>query len=173
MKIYLASGNLHKKAEMQALFPEHSIVIPKDEDIYFDPEETGCSFLENSLLKATALWNMCSAKLPTALVGQLLVFETIFSVIYAHIHRMQLPTLTLTVGFIDVMNVTKQQVLQDMAVACQIENDYRVIGLGAHGWWKKMMSSVTNSPLVTGEMQHQILSNINNNTTEMFYYLDR
>ena len=53
-----------------------------------------CSWL------ATALWNMCSAKLPTALVGQLLVFETIFSVIYAHIHRMQLPTLTLTVGFI-------------------------------------------------------------------------
>ena len=58
MKIYLASGNLHKKAEMQALFPEHSIVIPKDEDIYFNPEETGCSFLENSLLKATALWNI-------------------------------------------------------------------------------------------------------------------
>ncbi|EYE60494.1 clp protease family protein [Bacteroides fragilis str. S6L5] len=87
--------------------------------------------------------------------------------------RLYSPAQALTVGFIDVMNVTKQQVLQDIAVACQIENDYRVIGLGAHGWWKKMMSSVTNSPLVTGEMQHQILSNINNNTTEMFYYLDR
>ena len=53
-----------------------------------------CSWL------ATAMWNMCSAKLPTALVGQLLVFETIFSVLYAHIHRMQWPTLTLTIGFI-------------------------------------------------------------------------
>lgn len=53
-----------------------------------------CSWL------ATALWNMCSAKLPTALVGQLLVFETIFSVLYGHIHRMQWPTMLLTIGFL-------------------------------------------------------------------------
>ncbi|HIU83968.1 MAG TPA: DMT family transporter [Candidatus Aphodousia gallistercoris] len=52
-----------------------------------------CSWL------ATALWNMCSAKLPTALVGQLLVFETIFSVVYGHIFRMQWPTITLSIGF--------------------------------------------------------------------------
>ena len=52
-----------------------------------------CSWL------ATALWNLCSAKLPTALVGQLLVFETIFSVVYGHIFRLQWPTLTLTIGF--------------------------------------------------------------------------
>lgn len=53
-----------------------------------------CSWL------ATALWNMCSAKLPTALVGQLLVFETIFSVLYAHIQRLQWPTTTLAIGFV-------------------------------------------------------------------------
>ena len=52
-----------------------------------------CSWL------ATALWNMCSAKLPTALVGQLLVFETIFSVLYAHIQRLQWPSTTQTNGY--------------------------------------------------------------------------
>lgn len=58
MKIYFASGNLHKKQEMQALFPEFDLVIPSEEDIHFDPEENGSSFLENSLIKAQALWNI-------------------------------------------------------------------------------------------------------------------
>jgi XTP/dITP diphosphohydrolase len=57
MKIYFASGNLHKKQEMQALFPEFDLVIPSEEGIDFDPEETGTSFLENSLIKAQALWD--------------------------------------------------------------------------------------------------------------------
>ncbi len=57
MKIYFASGNLHKKQEMQALFPEFQLVIPSEEGINFDPEETGTSFLENSLIKAQDLWN--------------------------------------------------------------------------------------------------------------------
>lgn len=48
---------------------------------------------------AATLWNACSAKLPTALVGQLLVFETIFSVVYGQIWRMEWPTLTLCWGF--------------------------------------------------------------------------
>lgn len=55
MKIYFASGNAHKKREMQNLFPDHEIVIPKDEGIDFDPEETGTTFFENSLIKARAL----------------------------------------------------------------------------------------------------------------------
>ena len=46
MKIYFASGNLHKKQEMQALFPEFQLVIPSEEGIDFDPEETGTTFLE-------------------------------------------------------------------------------------------------------------------------------
>ena len=57
MKIYFASGNLHKKQEMQSLFPEFQLVIPSEEGIDFDPEETGTSFLENSLIKAQDLWN--------------------------------------------------------------------------------------------------------------------
>lgn len=58
MKIYLATGNLNKKREVQELFPEHTVVIPKDEGIDFDPEETGTTFYENSLIKAKALWDM-------------------------------------------------------------------------------------------------------------------
>lgn len=58
MKIYLATGNLNKKREVQELFPEHNIIIPKDEGIIFDPEETGITFYENSLIKAKALWEI-------------------------------------------------------------------------------------------------------------------
>lgn len=58
MKIYLATGNLNKKREVQELFPGHTVVIPKDEGIAFDPEETGTTFYENSLIKAKALWDM-------------------------------------------------------------------------------------------------------------------
>ena len=55
MKIYLASGNLNKKREMEEIFKEHTIVIPKDEGIDFDPEETGTDFYQNSMIKAKAL----------------------------------------------------------------------------------------------------------------------
>src|SRR5574344_777354 len=58
MKVYLATGNLNKKREMAEIFPEHTIVIPKDEGISFAPEETGMTFYENSLIKAQALWNI-------------------------------------------------------------------------------------------------------------------
>ncbi|MGN0730005.1 RdgB/HAM1 family non-canonical purine NTP pyrophosphatase [Treponema sp.] len=58
MKIYLATGNENKKREVSQLFPEHTIVIPKDEGIAFDPEETGSTFYENSLIKAKALWEI-------------------------------------------------------------------------------------------------------------------
>lgn len=58
MKIYLATGNINKKREMQELFPEHEIVIPKDENIPFDPEETGTTFYENSLIKAKSLYEI-------------------------------------------------------------------------------------------------------------------
>ena len=58
MKIYLATGNVNKKREVHELFPEHTVVIPKDEGIEFDPEETGNTFYENSLIKAKALWEL-------------------------------------------------------------------------------------------------------------------
>lgn len=56
MKIYLATANQHKKKEMVELLPEHTIVIPSDEGIDFDPDETGLTFYENSLIKAKALY---------------------------------------------------------------------------------------------------------------------
>lgn len=58
MKLYLATGNSNKKREMIEIFPEHTIVIPKDEGISFDPEETGTTFYENSLIKAKALYDI-------------------------------------------------------------------------------------------------------------------
>ena len=58
MKIYLATGNKNKKKEMVQLLPEHEIVIPSDEGIPFDPEETGVTFYENSLIKAKALYDI-------------------------------------------------------------------------------------------------------------------
>lgn len=45
-----------------------------------------------------ACWNAMSQKLPTALGGQMIVFETIFAVIYAHALRMQWPSLTMCLG---------------------------------------------------------------------------
>lgn len=58
MKIYLATGNKNKKREMIQLLPEHEIVIPSDEGIDFDPEETGTTFYENSLIKAKSLYDI-------------------------------------------------------------------------------------------------------------------
>lgn len=58
MKIYLATNNKNKKREMAELFPDHTIVIPADENIPFDPDETGTTFYENSLIKAKALYEI-------------------------------------------------------------------------------------------------------------------
>lgn len=58
MKIYLATSNKNKKKEMIELLPEHTIVIPSDENIDFDPVEDGSSFYENSLIKAKALYEI-------------------------------------------------------------------------------------------------------------------
>ncbi|UTC61973.1 RdgB/HAM1 family non-canonical purine NTP pyrophosphatase [Treponema sp. OMZ 787] len=61
MKIYLASGNVNKKKEVQELLPSHKIVLPKEEGIDFDPEETGSTFFENSMIKAKALYGIVQA----------------------------------------------------------------------------------------------------------------
>ena len=58
MTIWLASGNAHKKKEIAAIFPEHTIKIPKDAEIDFDPLETGSTFLENAMIKAKALFDI-------------------------------------------------------------------------------------------------------------------
>jgi len=58
MTLYLATGNLHKKKEMQEICRNHTILIPADRGIDFNPAETGSSFFENSLIKARALWDI-------------------------------------------------------------------------------------------------------------------
>lgn len=45
-------------------------------------------------------WNIMSQRLPEALSGQMIVFETIFAVIYAHIFRGQWPRATLVAGMV-------------------------------------------------------------------------
>ena len=43
-------------------------------------------------------WNAMSQRLPTALAGQMIVFETIFAVTYAHVLRMQWPEWNMLAG---------------------------------------------------------------------------
>lgn len=58
MKIYLATGNLNKKREMESILAGCNIVIPADEGIVFDPVEDGETFRDNSLIKARALYGI-------------------------------------------------------------------------------------------------------------------
>ncbi len=56
MKLYLASGNAHKRLEFSRIFPNHDIVIPSDLGFGFDPDETESTFHGNALIKAKALF---------------------------------------------------------------------------------------------------------------------
>ncbi|WP_290149729.1 DMT family transporter [uncultured Parasutterella sp.] len=47
---------------------------------------------------ATALWNAMCQKVPTAIAGPMLVFETIFSVAWGCVYAKELPGVTLSVG---------------------------------------------------------------------------
>ena len=60
MILWFATNNKHKRDELQSCLNEYSkdliVKIPSDEGIFFNPEETGSSFYENSLLKAKELY---------------------------------------------------------------------------------------------------------------------
>ncbi len=58
MEILAATQNKHKLKELQQILPEHLIVSPADLKIDFNFEETGSTFLENSMGKAFALYNL-------------------------------------------------------------------------------------------------------------------
>ncbi len=58
MKIYFASGNAHKREELARILARHTVVIPADEGIAFDPEETENTFAGNALIKAKALYDL-------------------------------------------------------------------------------------------------------------------
>ncbi len=49
---------------------------------------------------ATALWNAMSQKVPTAIVGPMLVFETIFSVTFGLIYEKTFPSFSLLLGMV-------------------------------------------------------------------------
>jgi len=54
MKIWFATNNAHKKQELEAVL-NVKLYIPSEEELKFNPEETGKTFSENSLLKAREL----------------------------------------------------------------------------------------------------------------------
>jgi XTP/dITP diphosphohydrolase len=57
MTIVLASGNIHKKQELAAIFAGHSILLPVEAGVHdFNPDETGPGFAENALIKARSLY---------------------------------------------------------------------------------------------------------------------
>lgn len=58
MKIYLATSNKDKRREMAELLAGHTVVIPADEGIDFNPIEDGKTFMENSIIKARALYDL-------------------------------------------------------------------------------------------------------------------
>lgn len=58
MRFFLATGNHGKKHEMAEIFSNHEILTPSDIGIKFDPQETGTTFYENSLIKARTLYEI-------------------------------------------------------------------------------------------------------------------
>lgn len=61
MQLWFASGNTHKKMEMERLFPGFEIILPKERGIAFDPDETSDSYIGNALIKAEALYSLMKA----------------------------------------------------------------------------------------------------------------
>ena len=57
MILWFASGNLHKKRELADIIPA-DVRIPADSGLEFAPEETGNTFIDNALIKATALYQL-------------------------------------------------------------------------------------------------------------------
>lgn len=76
MILWFASGNLHKKREVAALFPGHTILLPADADLDFDPDETGSAFLDNAMLKALTLYRMLRESGPGRLEGPVLADDS-------------------------------------------------------------------------------------------------
>ncbi|MHC6204264.1 RdgB/HAM1 family non-canonical purine NTP pyrophosphatase [Breznakiellaceae bacterium SP9] len=58
MTILFASGNVHKKAELSAVLAGHTLHIPAELGLPFNPAETGATFLDNALLKARYLFEL-------------------------------------------------------------------------------------------------------------------
>ncbi len=58
MTILLATNNVHKKAELEAIFPDWQLLLPSEGGRPgWDHDETAETFLGNALGKAWSLWN--------------------------------------------------------------------------------------------------------------------
>lgn len=62
MEFVLATGNQHKKEELERILESHSILLPKDINVAFDADETGKTYLENALIKARVLFNQAGGR---------------------------------------------------------------------------------------------------------------
>ncbi|AEJ19400.1 RdgB/HAM1 family non-canonical purine NTP pyrophosphatase [Gracilinema caldarium] len=58
MKLWLATNNEHKKRELEQIFSGHILVTPASAGLVFDPDETGSTFIENTLIKARVLYDL-------------------------------------------------------------------------------------------------------------------
>ena len=58
MEIVLATGNLHKKEELETILQGHRILLPSDLNCSFDCVENGETYLDNALIKAKALYKV-------------------------------------------------------------------------------------------------------------------
>jgi XTP/dITP diphosphohydrolase len=65
MTILLATNNLHKKKELEAIFPDWEFLLPSDVGrMGWDHEETADTFLGNALGKAWSLWKSVGGAFP-------------------------------------------------------------------------------------------------------------
>ncbi|HBZ59257.1 MAG TPA: EamA/RhaT family transporter [Sutterella sp.] len=69
--------------------------------VWFVTVMTGCALLCSWV--GILCWNAMSQRLPTALSGQMIVFETIFAVTYAHILRCEIPSPMLSLGVVSLI----------------------------------------------------------------------
>ena len=58
MTIVIATGNRHKAEEFSRIFSGHTIVLPTDRGIEFNPEESASTFYGNALIKAKTLFEL-------------------------------------------------------------------------------------------------------------------
>lgn len=66
MEIVLASGNPHKKEELNKILEGYTILLPSDLGVEFDVEETGTTYLANALLKAEDLYKKAGGRMVLA-----------------------------------------------------------------------------------------------------------
>jgi XTP/dITP diphosphohydrolase len=61
MDFLLASNNEHKRIELEQLLTPHALGLPSSRNIDFEFEETGATFIENSIGKAMHLYQLAHA----------------------------------------------------------------------------------------------------------------